>query len=110
MPIIILKNRKATKEEIEKMSYEYGNYIKVVVDLEQKILAGGAAMHYDEKKVLMDYGSRQENLWGGGIDLDTSEVFYDSMINIRPNQDNTKREIQSELIRKKLNQIVKRFI
>lgn len=48
MSIIILKNKKATKEEIKKMSYEYGSYIKVVVDIEREILAGGGAMHYDD--------------------------------------------------------------
>lgn len=108
MSIIILKNKKATKEEIKKMSYEYGGYIKVVVDIEKGILAGGGAMHYDDERLLLEYGCKQENLWGGGIDLETGEVTYDSMINIRPNQGNTKREIQSEAIKGKFKVIVEK--
>ncbi len=110
MVIILLKDKKATDEEIKKMSYEYGNYIKVVVDIERGILAGGGAMHYDEEKDLLEYGCKQENLWGGGIDLDTGEITYDSMINIRPNQDNNKREIESEEVRKKFDTIIRGLI
>lgn len=110
MPTIILKDKKATSEQIKKMSFEYGSYIKVVVDIEKGILAGGAAMHYDEERVLLEYGCKQENLWGGGIDLDTGEITYDSMINIRPKQNNNKREIESEEVREKLKQITEKLI
>lgn len=106
MSSVIIRNRKATKEEIKKMSHQYGSYIKVVVDIEKEILAGGGAMHYDDERLLLEYGCKQENLWGGGIDLETGEVTYDSMINIRPNQGNAKREIQSEDIQKKFKSIV----
>lgn len=107
--IIILKD-KATKEQIKKMGYEYGSYIKVVVDIEKGILAGGAAMHYDEERLLLEYGSKQENLWGGGIDLETGEITYDSMINIRPNQGNSKREIESVEVKEKFKEIVDKLI
>lgn len=106
MSSVIIRGRKANKEEIEKMSYEYGSYIKVVVDIEKGILAGGGAMHYDDERLLLEYGCKRENLWGGGIDLETGELTYDSMINIRPNQGNPKREIQSEDIQKKFETIV----
>lgn len=108
MQVIILKNKKATKEETKKMSYEYGGYIKVVIDIEKEILAGGGAMHYDDERLLLKYGCRQENLWGGGIDLETGEITYDSMINIRPNQGNNKREIQSDAIKEKFKTIIER--
>lgn len=106
MSSLIIRNRKVTKEEIKKMSYEYGSYIKVVVDIKKEILAGGGAMHYDDEKLLLECGCRQENLWGGGIDLETGEVTYDSMINIRPNQGNNKRDIQSDQIKDKFKRIV----
>lgn len=32
------------------MSYELGKYIKVVIDVEKGILAGGGGMHYDEEQ------------------------------------------------------------
>ena len=108
--IIILRDKKATKEQIKKMSYSYGSYIKVVVDIEKEVLAGGADMHYDEESILLEYGCKQENLWGGGIDLLTGEITYDSMINVRPNQNNLKREIESEQIRVKFDKILKKLI
>lgn len=110
MPIIILRDKKATKKQIEKMGYEYGSYIKVVVDIEKGVLAGGGAMHIDGERLLLEYGCKQENLWGGGVDLQTGEITYDSMINIRPKQGNAKREIESEIIRQKFDEVVKRII
>ena len=104
--IIILRDKRATKKEIDKMSYELGNYIKVVVDVEKGILAGGANMHYDEEQELLEYGCEQKNLWGGGIDFETNTIDYNSMINIRPNQENSSRDILSEEIRKKFKKIV----
>lgn len=106
----IILTTKATPAQIKKMAREYGNYIKVVVDIEKGILAGGAAMHYDEEQELLEYGSRQENLWGGGIDLETGEVTYDSMINIRPAVGNNKRDIESDKIKEKFKKIVAALI
>lgn len=88
MVIIILRDKKATQDQIKKMSYELRNYVKVVVDVEKGILAGGGGMHYDEEQLLLEYGCQQENLWGGGIDFITGEVDYNSMINVRSSQDN----------------------
>lgn len=104
--IIILRDKKATQEELKKMSYELGDYVKVVVDVEKAILAGGGAMHYDEEQVLLEHGCEQKNLWGGGLDFTTSEVDYNSMINVRPNQNNPSREILTEDVRKKFKKIV----
>lgn len=69
----LIITKKATKGEIKKISYEYGNYIKVVVDTEKGILAAGAAMHHDEERLLLEYGSKQQNLWGGAIDIDMEQ-------------------------------------
>lgn len=106
MPTIIIRDKKATKNELDKMSYELGNYIKVVVDIDKGILAGGGGMHFDEEQLLLEYGCKQSNLWGGGIDFTTNEVDYNSMINVRPNQNNASREILSEEIRKRFKKIV----
>jgi len=106
MPAIIIRAKKATKKQLDKMCYEFGNYIKVVVDIEKKILAGGGAMHYDEEQLLLEYGCEQENLWGGGIDFDTNTVDYNSMINIRPHQGNNSRDILSEEKRTKFKKIM----
>lgn len=106
MPIVILRDKKATPAELDKMSYELGNYIKVVVDIEKGILAGGGGMHFDEEQLLLEYGCKQVNLWGGGIDFITKEVDYNSMINVRPGQNNLSRDILSEEKRAKFKKII----
>ncbi len=108
--VIIILDKVAIADQLEKMGFEYGRYIKVVVDIEKGILAGGAAMHYDEERLLLEYGSQQSNLWGGGLDLETGEIDYDSMINIRPSDGNPSRTIVSREIRLKFKKIVEGLI
>lgn len=110
MAVIILKDKKATKSEIEKMSYEYGSYIKVVVDVEKRVLAGGGQYHADEERLLLEYGCKQGNLWGGGVDMDTGAIDYDSMINIRQGQNNPSRIVADPEIRKKIDETIKDLI
>jgi len=110
MPIIIIRNRKATKKELDKMSYELGDYIKVVVDVEKEILTAGGVRHVQGKELLLQNGSMQENLWGGGFDLETNEVDFGSMINIRPNRNNPSREVLMPEVRKKIEEIVRKLL
>lgn len=106
--MILIITKKATKVELDKMAYEFGRYIKVVADIEKEILAGGAGMHFEEEALLLEYGCKQSSLWGGGIDLESGIIDYDSMINIRPNQDNPSRTIASNEIRHKFDMVVKK--
>ena len=104
--LLIIKN-KVIHEQIQKMAEDFDGYIKVVVNLEKNILAGGVERHFDGKQLPLKEGSKQEYLWGGGIDWETKEVDYNSIINLRPGQNNPSRDILSEKIRKKFDKIVK---
>lgn len=108
MSLIIRK--KASKKELQDISKHFEGYIKLVVDVERKILVGGGDRHADDEKMLLDDGSKQENLWGGGFDLETKELDYNSIINLRPNQGNPSRDILSEEIRKKFDKIVRKLL
>lgn len=110
--MILIIREKATKKQIEQMLEEYKdqNYIKVVVDIEEGFLAGGGEYHFDAEQLLLEDGSKQENLWGGGIDMGTSQIDYNSMINQRPNQNNLGRDVASPEIREKMDQIIKKLI
>ena len=74
------------------------------------MLAGGAERHVDEKKALLNDGAKQAELWGGGIDLETNEIDYNSIINLRPNQDNPSRDILDKKIREEFAKIVRRLL
>ena len=101
---------KATKIELQQLAKHFDGYIKIVVDVEKGILAGGADRHFDEEKVLLEDGSKQENLWGGGFDVQTKEIDYNSIINLRPNQENPSRDILSREVRQEFDNIVKKFL
>ena len=109
--MILIVKEKITQKELIKMAEDFGgDYIKVVVDTEKEILAGGGERHVDGEQKLIENGSKQENLWGGGIDTKTKQIDYNSMINLRPSQDNPSRDILNGEIRKKFDEIIKRLL
>lgn len=91
------------------MAEDYDGYIKVIVDIERNILSGGGERHFDAEQLLLQKGSLQENLWGGGVDWETKEIDYNSIINLRPRQ-NKSRDILSEQVRSKFDKIVKELL
>ena len=86
-----------------------GFYIKAVVDLEREILSAGAKMHVDEEEYLMTNGSKKENLWGGGYDLETKQVTFDSIINNKPGI-NMSSDILDPAVREKFEIILKKLL
>jgi len=87
----------------------FGDMVKAVVDIERGIMAIGAELHVDEEQLLLQDGSSQQNLWGINIyqDMHTDDwIEFDSMINIRPKQNNRSRSVEDVLIQQKIIQIV----
>lgn len=97
--MIITKSEPFTKIEIQKLQEQFGTYIKTVIDIENKNCSAGSNRHFESEKILLDQGSKQSSLWGGGIDVSSKTIDYNSFINIRPNNNNNSNEIQSEEIR-----------
>ena len=108
--MLILVRERLSDVDLQKVAEDFEGYIKFVADIEQKILSAGGLKHVDGEQLLLENGSRQENLWGGGFDLETSEIDFDSMINIRPSQGNSSREVLSEEIRNKILEIVRKLL
>lgn len=108
--MLLIIREKADDETIKKAAEDLNGYIKFVVDVKLEVLAAGGTRHFEDEKLLLEDGSQQEDLWGGGLDLATGEVDFDSMINIRPHQDNPSREILSQELRKKISEIVRRLL
>ena len=90
----------------------FGDMIKGVVDVEQNILALDAELHSDLEAFLLERGSRQKNLWGINLYPDERENFieFDSMINVRPTQENFSRGVESEQIRQKIVGVVNKLV
>lgn len=107
--MIITKSESFTKEEIEKLKELFDVYIKTVIDIDRKICSAGADRHFESEKVLLEDGSAQSNLWGGGIDIETKIIDCNSFINVRPTDNNTSNEIQDEKLRKQFEELSKYF-
>lgn len=84
--IIHLLQEPATPDQITEMLQANLFYIKTVVDIRRQILAGGGEMHSDCEAVLLDNGSRQDDVWGASWNSVSHEIFYESMVNLRPRQ------------------------
>lgn len=108
--MIIIKLKPFTKDEIRKVAEDLEGYIKVVIDMKKDILAAGGLRHFDAEQELIKLGSDQKDLWGGGLDLETDEIDFDSMINIRPHDNNPSREILSQEIRQKLTNLINKLL
>jgi len=101
---------RATKEQLDEMLQMLGTYIKLAVDIERNILAGGGEFHADCEAALLENDSEQKNIWGADWNPFTQEVTFESFINIRPSQNNRSMEIQDVLIRDRVAQITKNLL
>lgn len=107
--MIITNTEPFTKEEIEKLREQFDSYIKTVIDIKKRICSAGSNRHFDSEKILLEQGSFQSDLWGGGIDVNTKVIDYNSFINIRPTDNNTSNEILDMKIRKIYEEITRYF-
>ncbi len=98
-----------TLEQIAEMLGALKNYIKLAVDVERGIVAGGGSMHKDCEQVLLDAGSPQENIWGADWSPATSAVSFEALINIRPRQNNRSMTVQDPILRDKIEKIVRKI-
>lgn len=106
--------KKISLNELKQMAEKnFGGLVKAVVDIEKKIMAIDAEMHADQEKVLLENGSEQKNLWGINIYPklgDDNWIEFDSMINLRPWQNNRSRGVENKQIRKKIIDIVNKLV
>lgn len=107
--IHIIRER-ATKQQIDEMLLTLNAYIKLAVDIRRGILAGGGSMHADCEEVLLEDGSQQEDIWGADWNVAKQEMVFDSLINIRPRQNNLSLEITDPINRGQVEQISRQLL
>ena len=105
-----------SKSDLIKSSINFidENTIKAVVDIRKEIIAVDSPMHYDCEQLLLENGSNQEDLWGINLYLNSDNiddmVEFDSMINIRPAQNNRTRSVEDENIQEKIKSVVAKWL
>jgi hypothetical protein len=100
----------ATTPQIEEMLRTLDTYIKLAVDIDRGILAGGGVMHADCESALLEDGSAQENIWGADWNPTSQQVTFESLINIRPRQSNPSMDIFDPSRRDRVAQIVRQLL
>jgi Protein of unknown function (DUF5674) len=100
----------ATKEQLQEMMEMLESYVKLAMDVERGILAGGGAMHADCEAVLLEDGSQQESIWGADQNPESQEVTFESLINIRPRQNNRSLELQDPELRARVEQVTRKLL
>lgn len=91
----------------------YSEMIKFVVDIEKGILALGGELHADSEALLLEGGSRQEDVWGGNYYPGRAKgerVEFTAMINIRPSLKNLSMEVKDEKIREQMKKRVETLL
>ena len=108
--------RPTLKSDLIKTSTNFidENTIKAVVDVERNLIAVDSPMHYDCEQLLLENGSSQTDLWGINLYLDEEDldelIEFDSMINIRPVQNNRSRDVEDPAVRAKIKDVVKKWL
>ena len=100
----------ATPRQIEDMLQALETYIKLAVDIERGILAGGGVMHADCESSLLEDGSAQEDVWGADWNPASQQVTFESLINIRPRQQNPSLEILDPERREHVAQVARQLL
>jgi hypothetical protein len=109
MPPILIIRSAFPRQKLREYVLGDRGFVKAVVDCEKKIMAVGGALHADCEQKLLEEGSSQENLWG--INMYPQEdaenwIEFDSMINIRPQQGNRTRGVESPTMQKQILKVV----
>ena len=103
-----------TMDELKRMATDmFGNLVKGVVDVDRGLLAVDAELHSDLEALLLEDGSKQKSLWGITLYPEMSGdefIEFDSMINMRPSQENRSRGVDNEGTRKRIVEIVAKRI
>ncbi len=98
---------RATPQQIREMLEELETYIKLEVDVRRRMIVGGGALHADCQAVLLEEGSEQVDLWGADWIPASREVRFESLINIRPKQQNRSMTIVDPKLRQTVASIVR---
>lgn len=113
MEIKIIEQKISLKDLQQNAEEMFGQLVKAVVDIDRGLMAVFGELHSDEEALLLENGSKQENLWGINIYPNKAEkdrIEFDSMINLRPAQRNMSRNVDDPKIQKKILEIVNNLI
>ena len=111
--IVVIADRIASAQLAELVDRFFTDMVKYVVDVERGIAAVGGELHADAEQLLLEDGSRQEDLWGANYYPDRGPVEcieFTSLINIRPSQGHPSMEIEDDEVRDRVRELTHQLI
>ncbi len=101
-------------DELKRIAADtFGDMVKAVVDARRGLVAIDAELHSDLEALLLENGSRQNDLWGVNFypDMEGDDfIEFDSMINMRPSQGNVSRGVDDEALRREIVGIIDKWV
>jgi hypothetical protein len=110
---IVVVDSKIDRSKFEACLHKpFVDMIKFVVDTKKEVMSLGGDLHADGEQLLIEAGSEQKNLWGGNFYLLTDKdiIEYESLINIRPAQENRSTSVKLPDVRKAMDSVIKKLI
>jgi hypothetical protein len=108
-PDIVLVESRLDRAELRRLvAAHFEDMVKYVIDVARGVAALGGELHADEEALLLENGSRQDDLWGANYYPGRGEegcIEYTSLINIRPSQDNRSMLVEDEGVRARIRAI-----
>ncbi len=108
--IIVVQSQRVEAAELARLVRLYfGDMVKLVVDVERKLIAVGGEFHADAEELLLGQGSQQASLWGANYYPGRGPehcIEYTALINIRPSQDNRAMEVQDLAVRAQMRDLI----
>jgi len=102
-------DRPLSPDEIKKLQDQWGDYLKVTVDIKNNWVIAGGELHADGEQLLLSKGSQQDHIWGGGINFQDKLIDTTAVLNLRPRLKNDNLEILDPDRREKFIGIVKSY-
>ena len=108
-PDIVLAESRLDRAELRRLvERHFEDMVKYVVDVARGVAAVGGELHADEEALLLERGSRQDDLWGANYYPGRGEgdcIEFTSLINIRPALGNRSMRIEDEGVRARVREI-----
>lgn len=108
-PGILVLERRVQPEELARLvGQHFGDMVKYVVDVGERVIAIGGELHADAEQLLLERGSRQADLWGANYYPGRGRegcIEFTALINIRPARGNPSMEIQDQAVRATVREI-----
>ena len=111
--ILITDEPISKNDVIKEVGFLWSDLIKAAVDLWNNKIAIGGELHADEEEVLLQEWANQSDIWWINLYLEKNKkdwIEFDSMINLRPRDNNFSRGVDDVKLQEKIKDLVYKLI